>query len=551
MAEGARDEAGNTELRGASAVVAQGRYRLFASLGRGGMADVYLGVAQGPMGFNKLVVVKKLREGLIEDESFVSMFLDEGRLAARLNHPNVIHTYEIGEYEKTYFLAMEYLDGQSLSSISKALVLSSDKKVEPTIWAKIIADALSGLHHAHELKDYDGTSMQVIHRDVSPQNLFITYDGRVKLVDFGIAKAALNSSQTETGVLKGKIAYMAPEQAMGQTIDRRADIFPMGIVLWELLAGRRLITGDAAAALHKLLNEPIRPLTEVIPDFDPALNAIVMKALEKDPTNRYQTAAEMRAALEAYLRTKDVAITEEQIGALVTDLFKARRAEVQKQIQTYMSNAAADGSMTTINTLTFTTGSLPSLTSGSKSSGSHSTGRTRTADESDVSAVKPAIDGRSKRGIMTAVTALAVLGAIGAWVATRGHEQPHAQATQAPAPQRVTITIVAAPPQSALYLDDVKLAGNPYVGSFPRDEKEHQLRAEASGFVPSTRGIRLQTDATYEFALASVPAPPVATAPPEKPKPAIAAPQPRTPPKTPPTGKTPAAVPTLEQDPWK
>src|SRR5438552_1876049 len=147
--------------------------------------------------------------------------------------------------------------------------------------------------------------MQVIHRDVSPQNLFLTYDGRVKLVDFGIAKAALNSSQTETGVLKGKIAYMAPEQAMGHTIDRRADIFPMGIVLWELLAGRRLILGDAASALHKLLNEPIRPLVDVVPDFDPALNALVMKALEKDPANRYQTAAEMRVALEGYLRAKN------------------------------------------------------------------------------------------------------------------------------------------------------------------------------------------------------------------------------------------------------
>jgi serine/threonine-protein kinase len=508
------------------------------------MADVYLGVAQGGMGFNRLVVVKKLREGHVQDNAFVNMFLDEGRLAARLNHPNVIHTYEIGEYEGTYFLAMEYLDGQSVSAISKALDPATP--VPPALWVKVISDALAGLHYAHELKDYDGTPLKVIHRDVSPQNLFITYDGRVKLVDFGIAKAALNSSQTETGVLKGKIAYMAPEQAMGQEIDRRADVFPMGVVLWELLAGKRLITGDAAGALHKLLNEPIRPIADVVPGLDADLDAIVMKALQKSPAERYQSAAEMRTALEGWLRAQGSRIDEAQVGAFVSDLFKAKRAEVEKQIQAHISDASAD--VGAINTLMFTSGTLPSLSSGARTRTlTGSTGRARIPDESDVSAVKPAVDGKGKRGLLT-VAAAAVLVTLGVGLGTmRGS---HTQATT-PVPtveSKVSLTVVAAPPQAVLYLDDQALPGNPYVGKFARDERPHVLRVEAPGFAPSTRTIRLDGNATHEFALVAVvpPAPPPPAAAPEKTK-APAAPRPAGKGE----GKKTPTLPALEQEPWK
>src|SRR5262249_33393736 len=161
-----------------------GRYQVFATLGRGGMADVYLAVSRGPMGFNKLVVVKRLRNNLAEEASFLNMFLDEARLAARLSHPNVVHTYEVGEHEGQYFIAMEYLDGQSLHSVLRSLAKSGDA-LSPSFCARIVADALAGLHHAHELRDYDGSPLNIIHRDVSPHNVFVTYEGQVKLVDFG------------------------------------------------------------------------------------------------------------------------------------------------------------------------------------------------------------------------------------------------------------------------------------------------------------------------------------------------------------------------------
>ncbi len=543
MGEGAIDTPEAPPRSGGGA--ASGRYRLFASLGRGGMADVYLGVAQGGMGFNRLVVVKKLRVGQhVEDSSFVDMFLNEGRLAARLNHPNVIHTYEIGEFDGTYFLAMEYLDGQSLSAVAKAVV-EAPPAVDPTLWVKVIIDALSGLHYAHELKDYDGTPLNVIHRDVSPQNLFLTYDGRVKLVDFGIAKAALNSSQTDTGVLKGKIAYMAPEQAMGQPIDRRADLFPMAVVLWELLAGHRLINGDAAGALHKLLNEPIRPIAEEAPQIDPELNAIVMKGLEKDPANRYQTAAEMRGALEGWLRDKGVVVEDAQVGALVSERFKEQRADVQKQIQAHIGDASAD--IGSIQTLMFTSGTLPSMASGSRSL-KYSTGRQRVVDESDVSAVKPATDGRGKRGLVTAISAVFLALACAVWV---GAPHPHASAptpAAAPAgPATVTLTLVAAPPEATLYLDGKKVRGNPFSGPYLSDREAHELRVEAPGYTPSVRTIRLDTNGTFEVALVAVaPPPPTPSAAPDTPKPAS------TPRATPsPKGAPKPTLPALEKEPWK
>jgi eukaryotic-like serine/threonine-protein kinase len=546
MAERAKNGP-DSQPRGAAA--ASGRYRLFASLGRGGMADVFVGVAQGGMGFNRLVVVKKLRAGRLEDTAFVNMFLDEGRLAARLNHPNVIHTYEIGEFDGTYFLAMEYLDGQSISAISKALV--PEKPVAPALWVKVISEALNGLHYAHELKDYDGTPLNVIHRDVSPQNLFITYDGRVKLVDFGIAKATLNASHTETGVLKGKISYMAPEQAMGHAIDRRADIFPMSAVLWELLAGRRLITGDAVAALHNLLNEPIRSLRDVAPDVDEGLSAIVMKGLEKDPAARYQTAAEMRAALEGWLRDKGHTIDEAQIGAFVSERFSERRREMRKQIQDHIADTSSD--LATINTMMMTSGTLPSLASGSRSLPHSAPWRARIVDESDVSAVKPATEGRSKRGLLTALVVLGVAAVAAVWmVAARTLAiVPVAPAQSAPRDETISLTLIAAPPEATLYLDGNRLPGNPYTGSYSRDDRGHDLRVEAPGFGSSARTIRLDSNATYEVALVAVapPPPPSASAAPEKPAVVPPVVPPRAGPKG--VGKTPASLPTLEKEPWK
>lgn len=314
-----------------------GKYQLFASLGRGGMADVFLSVARGQMGFNKLAVIKRLRQALAEESAFRNMFLDEARLAARLSHPNIVHTYEVGEQNGVYFIAMEYLEGQSLNKVLKES-LRRKEIIEPEVSVRVVADALAGLGYAHELRDYDGRPLSIIHRDISPHNIFVTYDGHTKLVDFGIAKAALSSTETEVGVLKGKVAYMSPEQAMGQRIDARSDLFAMGIVLWELLAQQRLMTGESAAnTLHKLMNEPIPRLSTVLPQIDPTLEMLVARALEKDPNLRWQSAAEMRAALESWLADLPHPTRQEDVSRRMLSLFGTVREEIQRQIQKHMA----------------------------------------------------------------------------------------------------------------------------------------------------------------------------------------------------------------------
>jgi serine/threonine-protein kinase len=336
MIGAARDPRSEAQIEG-TPTTAFGKYQLFASLGRGGMADVFLSVARGQMGFNKLAVIKRLRQALAEEAAFRNMFLDEARLAARLNHPNIVHTYEVGEQNGVYFIAMEYLEGQSLNKVLKE-ALRRQEMIDPEIAARVVADALAGLHYAHTLADYDGRPLQIIHRDVSPHNIFVTYDGHTKLVDFGIAKAALSSTETEVGVLKGKVAYMSPEQAMGGRIDARSDLFAMGIVLWELLARQRLMTGESAAnTLHKLMNEPIPRVSQVLPQIDPRLDAICARALEKDPNRRFQSAAEMREAIEQWLASSPRQARQEDVGRKMQLLFANVREEVQRQIQRHMA----------------------------------------------------------------------------------------------------------------------------------------------------------------------------------------------------------------------
>jgi len=335
---GVEDAAGGSPSSGTipGASPSVGKYQLLAILGRGGMADVFLALSRGPMGFNKLVVVKRLRGSLADDMQFRTMFLDEARLAARLNHPNVVHTYEVGAEDEAYFIAMEYLEGQSLNKIIK----ESHKRGEPfdqLLCARISSDALAGLHHAHELKDYDGTPLRIIHRDVSPHNIFVTYDGVVKVVDFGIAKAALSTVETEVGVLKGKVAYMSPEQAGGGPIDARADVFAMGIVLWELLTKQRLMSGDSAAAtLHRLLMTPIPSVRTLRPDVDPELASILARALQKDPADRFQSAKEMRDSLDDYIARSGPGPRADDIGHLVSDMFQKVRDDIQRQIKRHM-----------------------------------------------------------------------------------------------------------------------------------------------------------------------------------------------------------------------
>jgi serine/threonine protein kinase len=329
-----------------------GKYRSLGRIGQGGMADVFLALGRGPAGFNKLVVIKRLRETVASDEAFRDMFLDEARLAARLNHPNVVQTYEVFEDAGAFFITMEYLEGQPLGRLTRACA-QRGIRLEPPICARIISDALCGLHYAHEARDFDGVPLQIVHRDVSPQNIFVTYDGQVKVVDFGIAKAERSNTKTQAGFFKGKAAYMAPEQLEGGPIDRRVDVFTTGIVLWELLVGRKLMAAESTAkTLVRLLREPIPRVSDLVPGCDPTLDQIVARALERDPAARYQSAGEMRDALERYLVQCRHFVRHEDIGNIVGDLFAEMRADRQRQVGEQMAVSSvfpASGTMPAIS----------------------------------------------------------------------------------------------------------------------------------------------------------------------------------------------------------
>jgi tRNA A-37 threonylcarbamoyl transferase component Bud32 len=304
-----------------------GRRHLLFELGRGGMGTVYLAVSRGVGDFRKLKVVKQLRADLASHPHFLQAFLDEARLAARLNHPNVVQTNEVGFDGTHYFLEMEYLEGQSLEAL-----LCDGGQLPLSLSLFVLEEVLAGLHYAHELTDTDGTPLGVVHRDVTPHNVFVTYEGVVKLLDFGIAKAANTSRDTSTGVLKGKLTYMSPEQASRRPVDRRADIFSVGVILWRLLTGRRLWEDASEAQIFQELDRGEIPTpSSVAGDVPPALEAICMRALALDPKERFGTAKDLQRALEGSidgtLRVGSRALAERMV-----DRFAGQRQAVKKQI---------------------------------------------------------------------------------------------------------------------------------------------------------------------------------------------------------------------------
>lgn len=308
-----------------------GRYRLIAQLGSGGQADVFLAIARGTLGVDKLVVIKRARADLAATPERLALFLDEARLTLRLNHPNLVHTYEVGEERGAHFISMEHVEGLALREL-----LGCDRCAgfSPAIWLRVIADALGGLQHAHGARDYDGKPLGIVHRDISPHNIVVSYDGVTKLLDFGIAASRQTSPGGEARALTGKVGYLAPEQALGRVLaDRRSDLFAMGVVLWEMLAGRRMFDGDAASVLQRIAHEPIPRLADAVPGLDPEIAAIVDRALDKDPDARFQSATEMRQAIERCLRRSGHVVRELEVGEAIATAFADVRGELQARIQ--------------------------------------------------------------------------------------------------------------------------------------------------------------------------------------------------------------------------
>lgn len=301
-----------------------GRYRVVDEIGIGGMASVHLARMDGPGGFQKWVAIKKIHPHLVEDESFVQMFLDEARVAARISHPNVATVFDLGKHEDTYWIAMEYLHGEPLREVMRRTE-ELGTAMPPEIACRVIADAAEGLHAAHELLGKNGEKLGLVHRDVTPHNLFVTYDGVTKVVDFGIAKFSSRMSHTRAGTLKGKLAYMSPEQVHGEGIDRRTDIFALGVVLWELTTGQRLFRMESdldTLAKVQECNVP-RPST-LIRGYPVDLEKIVMKALAKNRGERFRTARELSRALQSLLMRRGLFIASDEVAAYTQSIFTDR-----------------------------------------------------------------------------------------------------------------------------------------------------------------------------------------------------------------------------------
>jgi len=317
----------------------QGKYRILSQLGEGGSATVYLAVARGPSGFSKLVVLKTLKRSVSDETELHKMFLTEARVAARLNHPNIVQTNEIVEDRGLPIIVMEYLEGQPLAK----LLIQARGTLPLATHLRIIADSLNGLHHAHELTDFDGTALGLVHRDMTPQNVFVTYDGHTKVLDFGIAKlVGANKHETETGVIKGKLRYMPPEQITGEGIDRRADIYAVGVMLWEAAAGEPIWKGlTDAQVMHHVLNGKAPSPRTVRPDVPERIEQICLKALSPDPEDRHSTAAELEAELESALDEIGSRVTARSIGKTVSDLFSAERKQTKALVEAQLSKVAS------------------------------------------------------------------------------------------------------------------------------------------------------------------------------------------------------------------
>lgn len=327
---------------------AVGGYEILAALGKGGAGEVFLALTAGPGGFQKLVVIKSLHAHFEEDPEVVEMFLDEARLAARLNHPNIVQTLEVGVEGDRHFIAMAYLEGIPLDRVMRRLE-GRDQPVDPHVAARIVAEVCSGLHYAHDLEDYDGSPLGIVHRDVSPANILLSWDGSVRLLDFGIAKAATRRANTDSGVIKGKFGYISPEQAIGGEVDRRADIWSAGVCLWEMLAARHLFPRvNDIVTLQTLAVGPIPSLAEHAPEVPESLVAIVERALTRDPEERFSDAGQMQQALETWLDSAARNTTRDDVAAMLGDYFGGEREQ-----QEAMLRASVGGQLTLTPTGSF------------------------------------------------------------------------------------------------------------------------------------------------------------------------------------------------------
>jgi eukaryotic-like serine/threonine-protein kinase len=321
-----------------------GRYQLIKKLATGGMAQIYLARQLGVQGFEKLLVVKRILPHLAENEDFITMFLDEARIAARLNHPNVVQIFDLGQQDDTFYIAMEYIHGEDVRKVWKQAERQGTQIPIPLI-CRIVIEACAGLDYAHKKTDPGGRPLNIVHRDISPQNILVSFEGGVKVVDFGIAKAADQATVTKSGVLKGKYSYMSPEQAQGRPVDARTDVFALGVVLYELLTGARLFKrANDIQTLNAVTECKVQPPSAIDERLPTELDEIVMKALAKERDDRYGDARQLQEALEAWLLKNKLPSGSVHLAAFMQDIYAERLAREAEEGRLLFTESGQDGS---------------------------------------------------------------------------------------------------------------------------------------------------------------------------------------------------------------
>jgi serine/threonine-protein kinase len=511
-----------------------GRYRIVAELARGGMGIVYVAVTHGPAGFSKLVALKELRPELVEDPEALTMFIDEARLAARLTHPNIVLTQDVSESDGRHFIAMEYLEGRSLNQVLRRF--GPKGGVPQRLALSVLRDVLAALDYAHALTDTDGRPLGFVHRDVSPHNVLITFDGHTKVIDFGIAKARDSSLETRTGVFKGRANYMAPEQLTKQA-DRRSDLFAVGVILYEIATGKRLWQGMSdLEILGCLTRAEIPGISRIDGMVPPTLQDLLRTALSPKPEHRFETAAQMRDALDEYLWSTGGPPKPKEIGAMLAREFADERAKIRGVIDGSLARLAEGegGELETLAALEPRDGTRRSMSKGMNQTGSQQsqyrvsydvlppvpqgpkTRLLRTLSENRLmiaagilgfSFVITIVTVALRRDLPKPEPALAVVEAPPPSREPMRNLAPPAAAipTVPSVPETIRLSVTVSPSLAQVMIDGEPMPSNPFLGSFPRSTAMHRVRAVAAGYEAKERLVSFAEDVILDLNLTPKP----------------------------------------------
>jgi serine/threonine-protein kinase len=495
-----------------------GRYQLLRKIASGGMGQVLL-AKKGSDDFEKLVVIKRILPHLVEDEEFFTMFKDEARITMRLDHPNIARINEFGVENGVHFIEMEYVAGEDLRRIEKRAA-AANRGIPIGVVLRIIADAASGLDFAHKARDAKGQPLNLVHRDVSPQNVLVGFDGSVKLIDFGVAKAAGRAQHTATGILKGKFPYMSPEQAQGEELDARSDVFALGVVLWEQLTGRRLFKGENDLATQRLVRAcEVPPPSQVEPSVPPGLDPICLKALAKRREDRFADAAEFRLALEDFALANGIPTSSAHLSAFMHDLYAERIA--READPRFLEE---DSGLTDLDVGGLSRPQLPPVPGATVVDRGRDVGAQTQASGPVTQYAPPPPAPSSLPKVLGAVALVLALGA-GLFLALRPPPEAPPKPVDTPqAPTTVTATptpplevrIESEPPGAQVELAGLTVGQTPYKASIERAKLPVAVRLTLDGYEAAQASLTDMTGDTLALTLKKKPAPVKPTGPPTK-----------------------------------